>query len=401
MKVLHLNDHYQKVGGAEMILFRTLEALEQVGITNAVVHHHPIESQEVRRQLYQVPDLGSFAPRRKGTMIKRLKEIVEKERPDVIHIHDVGEPSIPDTLSHLRPTVQSVFNHSFYCPGGLKYLPLARRVCQRKFGVGCLASAFLTHCNSIRPHILFHSYNRSRRTLGHKSPTLFLALSQFQMQCLIQNGCSPKTVRVLPPFTTLPERSDAETERTDTPILLFSGRLVPGKGFKVLLQVLRQIKSNFELVVDGAGAEREEAQKLSRQLGLQDRVRFIGWAPPDRHWACFRQASIVVVPSIWPEPFGMVGIEAMSYAKPVVAFRVGAIPEWLENDVTGFLIQPGDLAAMAEKIDFLLQNPSIARQMGQEGRQQVEQRFTPRQYVPKLLEIYREVMESWDPRRRP
>lgn len=394
MKILHLNDHFQRMGGAETMLFSTLEALDAEGVENAVVHQHPTPLREGRWRLYQVPHLGEVAPPKGALVSEKLEEILRRERPDLVHLYDVGNPRVAQTCLRFVPTLQSVFNHSFYCPGGAKYLPLFGKVCRRPFGAGCLAAAFLTHCNSIRPTALFSSYQRSSQMLRKSRGLLFATLSRYQADCLLQSGCSPQAIKVLPPFADLPDLSKPAS-LTGDPVVLFSGRVVPGKGLHLLLRALSGLAISFRLIVDGAGPTLESAKGLALRLGLKEKVEFVGWAPPQEHRAYYRQASVVAVPSLWPEPFSLVGIEAMSYAKPVVAFAVGGIPEWLEDGVTGFLIHPGDLTGMAEKIDFLLQNPSVARQMGQEGRQQAEQRFTSRQYVPKLLEIYQQAIDAW------
>ncbi len=388
MKVLHLNDHYEQVGGAESILFHTLGALEERGIVNVVVHQHPTKLKETRRHVYQVPHMGDVISPKSSRVAVTFREILDKERPDLIHLYDIGNPDIAEMSCRYGPTVQSVLNHSFYCPGGGKYLPFLGRTCLRPLGPGCLASAFLTHCNSVRPHILFSSYLRSTRMLRRKAPLLFLALSHYQADCLFQSGYPADRVKVLPPFTDLPELSATTHSLSREATLLFTGRIVPGKGLDVLLRALPYVRSSFRLLVDGAGSDFERTKTLALKLGLGDRVQFVGWSPPEQHQANYLQASIVLVPSTWPEPFGLVGIEGMSYTKPVVAFRVGGIPDWLEDGTTGFLIPPGDLKGMAEKIDFLLQNPKTAHQMGEMGRKKVEAEFSKEVYMRRLLEIY-------------
>ena len=97
---------------------------------------------------------------------------------------------------------------------------------------------------------------------------------------------------------------------------------------------------------------------------------------------------MVVVPSVWPEPFGIVGIEAMAYGKPVIAFDVGGISEWLEDGKTGFIIKLRDEAALAEKLNLLLQNPNLALRMGTQARESVEKRFVPDIHVERLLSIF-------------
>ena len=139
MKVLHVNDHYEPVGGAEVILFRTLEALEEEGIVNVVVHQYPSHRKETRRRVYQVSHLGDATPPNPSAVVEAFKRILEGEQPDLIHLYDIGNPDIAQTSCRFGPTVQGVLNHSFYCPGGMKYLPFLHRICQRPFGPGCLA----------------------------------------------------------------------------------------------------------------------------------------------------------------------------------------------------------------------------------------------------------------------
>ncbi len=398
MKILHLNDHYARMGGAETILFNNLRVLEESGVENVIVHQHPSDESPSQRRTYCIPGLGEVGLSRDSRIRKTLEEILKTEQPDLIHLYDIGNPMIATLCCSLKPTIQSVLNHSFYCPGGDKYLPFLGKICHRPFGLGCLASAFLTHCNSIRPSILLSSYGRSRQMMGFHRHLIFLAPSDYQASCLAQSGCPPTTVKVLHPFTPLPDLTLQESARktSEPPLLLFVGRIVPQKGLHMLLRALSAVQSPFRLVVAGVGPDLGRNRELTAKLGLQHRVNFVGWVNPEQRSAYYRQASIVVVPSIWPEPFGLVGIEAMSYAKPVVAFKVGGIPEWLEDGQTGFLIPPYKLTRLTERIDFLLRNPDAAKQMGHKGRQRVEGRFSPSHYAAELEKIYRLAIRHWE-----
>jgi glycosyltransferase involved in cell wall biosynthesis len=102
----------------------------------------------------------------------------------------------------------------------------------------------------------------------------------------------------------------------------------------------------------------------------------------------FSISSVVILPSTWPEPLGRVLLEAMSLSKPVVGSRVGGIPEIIEDQVTGFLIKPGDPKELADRIADLLQDPIRAAEMGQAGRTLLEKRFSPEHILPRLLSIY-------------
>lgn len=393
MKILHANDHYSPVGGAEIVLFNILEVLEEKGHENVMVYQHAVPEVPSNRRAHLLPGLGDSHLLPGKEVTGRFQEILQEEKPDLIHLHDVGNPEIAETARRFGPAVQTVFNHSFYCPGGQKYLPFLKRECRRSFGPGCLVSAFLTHCNSVRPHELAVSYRRSQKMLEKRS-TLFLVLSQYQARCFEQNGVDPSRVRILSPFVPLPAESDFQNVKVDEKMILFVGRIMPQKGLDRLLNALSLVKEPFRLVVDGDGTDLQKAKDLTTHLKLTDRVEFAGWAPRDRHLSYYRKASFLVLPSVWPEPFGMVGLEAMSYAKPVIAFRVGGIGEWLEDGENGFLIEPYDLKAMAEKIETFLKHPEKARAMGVQGRQTVALNFNKENYQEKLLEHYHEALRQ-------
>jgi glycosyltransferase involved in cell wall biosynthesis len=100
---------------------------------------------------------------------------------------------------------------------------------------------------------------------------------------------------------------------------------------------------------------------LSRELGLSDRVFFKGYVAQQELQAHFRDASLAVMSSVWPEPFGAAGLEAMRHGLPVVAFDAGGIKEWLVDGKNGFLIPWMDRAAFAARVEELLRDKTLAR----------------------------------------
>jgi glycosyltransferase involved in cell wall biosynthesis len=132
--------------------------------------------------------------------------------------------------------------------------------------------------------------------------------------------------------------------------------------------------------------------RVSR-LGIGRRVTFAGWLNGPALDAAFTDASVVVVPSRWPEPFGIVGIEAMAHRRPVVAFRVGGIPEWLSDGTAGFAVTPFDTAAFGERLQWLLAHPADAAAMGLAGRARVERDFHAGAHLSRLVPIYQELSD--------
>ena len=134
----------------------------------------------------------------------------------------------------------------------------------------------------------------------------------------------------------------------------------------------------------GEGSYLENCKQLADQLGISDRVSFPGWVPHEKLDDYYRSARMLVVPSRWPEPFGMVGIEAMARGRPVVAFANGGIPDWLDHGKTGFLVPPTDTKLMASRIQELLDDTSLAARMGQEGATHVQNSFSHQAFLDQI-----------------
>jgi glycosyltransferase involved in cell wall biosynthesis len=115
--------------------------------------------------------------------------------------------------------------------------------------------------------------------------------------------------------------------------------------------------------------------------------------------AAYLDASICVVSSLWPEPFGMVGPEAMRYGLPVVAFNAGGIYGWLTDGENGFLVPWNDKVIFARRIEELLKDKNLARTMGQNGRLRVNREYESSQQVARLENLFEEVLRA--PQTRP
>ena len=160
--------------------------------------------------------------------------------------------------------------------------------------------------------------------------------------------------------------------------------MIKGKGPDLLLQAAAKIESAFHLTMVGEGNWLPELQQIACRLGIEDRVTWTGWVTPEELDEHYREARVVAVPSRWPEPFGMVGLEAMQRAKPVVGFAVGGIPDWLADGVNGFLIDPPSVANLALKLETLLLDKQMAWEMGLQGLRKVGQDFCFESHVERL-----------------
>jgi glycosyltransferase involved in cell wall biosynthesis len=172
------------------------------------------------------------------------------------------------------------------------------------------------------------------------------------------------------------------------PRLLCVGRLIPIKGHLVLLRALAQARAHVpgvSLDVAGRGPLEPALKTYARELGLDESVRFLGFVSPVQR--AIEDASIVVVPSLG-EGFGMVALEAMERARPVVASAVGGLPEIVAHGETGLVVPPGDADALADAIVALASDRERVAAMGRAGRERAIAEFPPERSVARIEELY-------------
>ena len=176
-------------------------------------------------------------------------------------------------------------------------------------------------------------------------------------------------------------------------------RLIPAKGIREFLHAARRVVDAWPqvrfVVVGGDPTPGEpylaEWKALAGKLGLAGHVLFTGWrADLDAITPLF---DVAVQSSIYWEGWGMSLLEAMACGKPVVATRIGGVPEVVEEGATGFLVSPGDSAALAETLLRLLRDPALRTRMGEAGRQRAEQRFDQRRQVEQVAAVYDQILE--------
>jgi glycogen(starch) synthase len=155
----------------------------------------------------------------------------------------------------------------------------------------------------------------------------------------------------------------------EAPLALCVGRQVPDKGFDVAFAAFARVADRFprlRLALAGSGPARADLEQLARDLGIAGRVDFLGRVPEVP--PVLNLATFVLMPSRWEETFGLVALEAALLGRPVVATRVGALPEVVRDGETGLIVERGDDVGLAAAIASLLEDPERTRRMGQAAR---------------------------------
>ena len=329
-------------------------------------------------------------------VIKSLKG-VDQSKFKLLHIHS------PDLLLQLTgecPTVFSVHNHSLYCPSGTKYLAGQRTICDRNFSyLGCTWGKLVDKCGSRRPLRTLKELQITHQLLDtlKKVKITFVANSEYVRQELIKNGVPSEQTVTLHCGISVPQRKTAplSLEVHQNHRILFVGRIVSDKGLEWLLKTLIHTNPQIKLDIAGEGWERPRLEKLANTLGLSNRIVWHGWCDADKINQLYQQCFAVIFPSVWPEPAGLVTLEAYSNYRPVIGSAVGGIPEHLRDGETGILVPGNDIKKLVDAIHYLDEDYQKSRQMGEQGHALLMQEFTMAAHVNNLQTIYEKTIADF------
>jgi glycosyltransferase involved in cell wall biosynthesis len=180
----------------------------------------------------------------------------------------------------------------------------------------------------------------------------------------------------------------------DRKIILSVAMLIPEKGIQYLIHAAYLLVTKFKvsdiyIVIAGEGHFQEDLEKQVKSLLLTEQVIFLGQRSDVN--LLVAAADVVAVPAVWAESFGLIIAEAMASGRPVVASRIGGIPELIENDITGTLVVPGDSAGLASAIYNLLDNPTQRELIAAAALHKARQQFDLSHQVAKLVNLYEQV----------
>lgn len=308
----------------------------------------------------------------------------------VIHLHQFEDPDVLSFMRAAAPVLISVHGYTA-CTSGVHYFRPGQE-CNRAHGAGCVPNLLLRGCAHARnPASLPAAYRRAGAGLrAIRGADLAISYSSVIDRHLSVNGIERRAIAPL--FATVePRTAGGHSERRR---VVFAGRIVGPKGVDVLIRAARRVEAEF--VICGDGRLLPAMRKLARRLGVAERVDFRGWLSADELAVELAEASIVAMPSVWPEPAGLVGIEANAAGRPVVASATGGVGDWLADGVNGLCVRPGDPADLARALNELLADPARQRLMGAAGKRIVEERFSVDHHVAALIEAYRSARSSWE-----
>ncbi len=392
MRILIATTHRNVVGGVEKYLQAIIPALAIRAHEIALVFENSFDP---ALESIDPPALNLIAWSLRESGPQSILQSLAAWKPDIVFSNGLEAADFQTALLNSYPTVLYAHNYLGTCATGQKCHAFpAPRPCTRQFGPACLVLHYPRRCGGLNPLTMWNMFQRSAEMNRHLPKyEAVLVASRHMRDEFRKHGVAEDRIHLV----SLPNRLIAEQSRVRTAPngrLLFIGRLTKLKGVSHLLRAIpsaaRKLGRSLTLTVAGDGPDRETLQAMAQELRVV--ANFIGWIPGSQMTGLMRDSDLLAVPSLWPEPFGLVGIEAGACGLPAVAYRVGGIPDWLSAGESGELA-PGDpptVEGLADAIVRALANPSHYATLSR-GAFEVASRFTLERHVSRLEEIFRAV----------
>jgi glycosyltransferase involved in cell wall biosynthesis len=355
MRILLANEARRGAGGVETYLASLAGALIARGHELALLYANPSREQGPTsvdlREAWSVADEGLDAA------IARVRDW----RPDICFSHNMRPLEVDERLLAEWPTVKMMHGYFGTCVSGHKAFSFPSIVaCTRPCNAGCLAHYLPRRCGQLRPDLMLTQYAWAMRqqSLFDRYAAIVVASDHMRLEYR-RYGLAADHVHAIPLFGA--ERDLPASPGEPRIDVLFVGRMTTLKGPAVLIRAAAHaaaaVGRRLRVVAAGNGQDRATVERLARGFETEGRlsVECPGWVDAARRATLLARATLVAVPSLWPEPFGLVGLEAAQHGVPAVAFDVGGVRSWLEDGVNGRLVDPaGGAAAFGDAIAAIL-----------------------------------------------
>jgi len=374
IKILLINDNPKEYGGAETVFLEEKKILKQYGIKVYVFSFDRESKKSEDEYIYEETKNIFLKKLSKFTFNYRiyvnLKKYIKSIKPDLVHLHMHHKYPLSVLLA-LKNQINIYTAHSpaWLCATGWAVTKDNFESCECGITWKCVNRKCI-------PFLLLPFYYFLSKIwvfLLNKYITIITTPSKFLKNIFELNKVSKKIIH-MPNFVDHREfRYEKYPEKSKN--VLYMGMLVQHKGVHYLIKSFPLILKNHpdaNLIILGDGKEKKSLKKMCEILNIQKKVKFYGRVPHHNIKEFISESNVIVVPSLWNENSPMVVYEASSVGRPVVGSKRGGIPELVKDGETGYIVNPGDIEMIAEKVSYILSNPSLGDKLGKNGRKIVE-----------------------------
>jgi glycosyltransferase involved in cell wall biosynthesis len=383
MKILTIFNNYRSGGGGENSV---------VELTKNILTKNGHNVGLIERDSCTIRTLGDKILAFKNSIYslkanRETDDFISQMSPEVAHIHNLYPLLSPSVMIACRnlgiPMVMSIHHFGLTCPS-LHHFD-GKNTCTK-----CLSSnefwCLLKNCRkNISESITYtlRSIIARKMKIFKENINVFITSTNFMKYHLVNAGYKEDKIHVIPNAVRL---NDDSIKIAEGQYIAYVGRLSLEKGIKTLVHAARE--SKLPVKIAGKGPIRDDLVRES-----PENVKFVGHLDGENLKKFYKEARFLVVPSICLEAFGLVIIEAMKEGLPVLASRIGGIPEIIDNGISGLLFEPGNVKDLKEKMQFLWNNKEICKSLANEGRKIILQKYTEEKYYKNLIKAYKQAIE--------
>ncbi len=407
MKVLLISEYFPPFskGGGEISAYLLAKNLaKKIDISILTSYFHGSKRYEVKdnikiyRRLKTGKNPGSVLGNInrmlyfENSLKKELIKICRKENFDIIHCLNMTSLSVIDLkkkikgkfVAHINsplvmcPKGDLIYNDKA-CPGFCSYKKFSRCV-YISYDIGKTKNNFLIRRNPIIKKILYNNYLKKLNRI--KKFDACFAISSFLKNNLIDYN---KKVFVVPNIVDIKKFS--KLKNNDNEFILYIGDYKISKGPHVLLEALKGTNHKAEFYGEGP-LKKYLLKYKTKNVKIHDKVSY------NKILNLYENASIIVFPSIWPEPFGRIAIEAMAAGKPIIASNIGGIKDIVDNNKNGIMVMPGNFIELKKAIVRLMENKKLRKKLGKEGRKKAKKEFNGKKISGKVIKLYKKIKNN-------
>lgn len=426
MKILLINNFHYNRGGDCTYLFSLKNLLKENGHEVIIFSmHHPenFESDYSKyfvsyinyREEVKLKSFTSALKVAKRTIYStearnKIEELIKVEKPDIAHIQNIHHHITPSIFGILKkyniPIIWTLHDYTIVCPNTsfLSHGKVCEKCKKKKYFwpsiVRCKKNSFAASTMAAIEttiHLVF-GFN--------KLVDFFIAPSNFLKEKLIEYGIKEEKIIRLNNFTCF---VDLVNEKPDIEnYFMYLGRLSEEKGIKTLIDAACKVLlngnndtgsfSNYKLKIVGDGPLKEEMISYVKSKGAENNIEFLGHKSHEEAMDILKGSKFLVIPSQWYENFPYTVLESFTLGKPVIASRIGGIPELIDNWETGLLFEPGNSEQLSLKVKFLLKHPEKAEAIGKKAGEFMSGEINSENHYLKLIEVYKLAIKKNSPK---
>lgn len=383
MRLLHVSNYHRRGGGSDNATRATIGVLRENG--------HEVDTLERDSALLPATLPGKVRAFAGGLYargaVAEFRDLLDRRRPDIVHVHELYPLISPWVLPECRrrgiPAVMSVYDYRLTCPVHNHHFE--GKLCTKCLG-GREHHCVIQNCRDSHAESLAYGLRNAvarRFGLFSSNVDLYITPTRFAAAWLREHvDLGNADVAVIPCAVDMPATT---ADPSAGAYVAFAGRFVPEKGIEVAVAAARQAGLPLWLAGD---ADCHPAVQPG------DDVRFVRTRTREELAAFYRGARMLVMPTLWFETFPLVIAEAMSHGIPVVASRIGGLPETTIDGVTGLLFETGNAAALAARMRQLWDDPVLCRTLGRNARAHIEQAASRSRHAQLTIAAYEALLAA-------